>query len=96
LDAEGIVIMKELCERAAKPFAFVLVRTHAKRQAMVQGARKFLEDLGDVIDVEIADRAAYQSAMLTGHTGPEKNRDAKAEIEALWAAIQKRVAGGTR
>lgn len=96
LDAEGIVIMKELCENAGKPFAFILVRTHAKRQAMVQGAREFLQDLGDVIDVEIADRAAYQSAMLTGHTGPEKNKEAKAEIEALWAAIQERVAASAR
>jgi chromosome partitioning protein len=96
LDAEGLVIMKELCEQAGKPFAFVLVRTHAKRQSMRDGARAFLKALGHVLDVEVADRAAYQSAMLTGHTGPEKDRAAKAEIAALWTALQKRVAKASR
>jgi len=96
LDAEGLVIMKEICEQAGKPFAFVLVRTHAKRQSMRDGARIFLKALGDVLDIEIADRAAYQSAMLTGHTGSEKDRAAKAEIAALWTTLQKRVAKAAR
>jgi chromosome partitioning protein len=92
LDAEGITIMADLCQRAGKPFAFVLVRTHAKRTSMAQGARDFLKAVGEVLDCDLADRASYQSAMLTGHTGPEKDRAAKAEIAALWGTLQKRLA----
>ena len=59
---------------------------------MTEGARDFLKDKGDVLEVEMTDRQSYASAMMTGQTGPEKDKAAKTEIAALWVAIEKRLA----
>lgn len=92
IDVETAGIMQELCEAENRPFVFLLTQIHPRRSSMTAGGREFLAERGVVLDVEITDRQSYAEAMLTGHTGPEKDKTAKAEVVALWLAIKKRLA----
>jgi len=84
----------ELCGEHEKPFAFVLNRENARRELMNTSAAAHLRKLGTILDEHVMDRAAYVSALNRGKTGPEhpdskQAREAKPEIEALWAAVKK-------
>lgn len=85
----------ELCNDHEKPFAFVLNRQNARRDALNSSARAHLRKLGEVLDEGVQDRTAYVSALNKGKTGPEhpdakQAREARPEIEALWAAVKAR------
>jgi chromosome partitioning protein len=92
LDTEAVDIACELCSETGVPFAFLLTTINTRRNAMAAGARTFLAEKGPVLNVEITDRQAYVQAMLSGLTGPEKDKTAQAEIAALWQALEKRLA----
>jgi chromosome partitioning protein len=94
LDVETADLMRDLCTEAGVPFVFVLTQVNARRKTMTDGAREFLKARGHVLDIEMVDRQGYAEAMLSGRTGPEKDKAAKAEIAALWQALRKRLAGG--
>jgi chromosome partitioning protein len=97
IDTLAIKAMAEACEKAGVIFCFVLNATKP-RSVMTQGAREMLKPLGPVLDIEIADRQVYASAMLTGATALEKepNGPAAQEIALLWQEIEKRVPGRAR
>ena len=83
-----------LCGEHGKPFAFVLNRENPRREIMNTSAGAHLKKLGAILDEHVQDRAAYVSALNKGKTGPEhpdarQAREARAEIEALWAAVKK-------
>jgi chromosome partitioning protein len=93
LDVETADLMVDLCKEAAAPFVFLLAQVNAKRQTMTAGARDFLTERGEVLDVEMTDRQSYAEAMLSGRTGGEtKDKTAKAEVAALWQALGQRLA----
>jgi chromosome partitioning protein len=92
LDTEAVDIATELCAELGVPFVFLLTMTHPKRAAMTAGARAFLAEKGEVLAAEVTDRQSYMQAMLSGRTGPEKDKAAHAEIEAVWRDINKRLA----
>jgi cellulose biosynthesis protein BcsQ len=92
LDAETASLVQELCVERSVPFAFALTMTTPKWSSMTEGARGFLEEIGPVLDIEMTSRQSYVQAMLSGRTGPDKDKTAAAEITALWQAIRKRLA----
>jgi chromosome partitioning protein len=96
IDVEAVDVVRELCEQHGKPFAMILTMVTPRRASMTEGAREFLQDKGEVLEVEMTDRQSYAQAMMTGHAGPEKDKAAKAEIAAMWGAIEKRLAATTR
>ena len=49
-----------------------------------------------VADTVVAHRVQYVNAMTTGKTGPEKDRKAAEEIEALWAEVKAAVRKAAR
>jgi len=82
-----------LCGDHAKHFAFVLIRENPRREIMNTTAGAHLRKLGIILDERVQDRAAYVSALNKGTTGPEhpdskQAREARIEIEALWAGIK--------
>jgi chromosome partitioning protein len=83
-----------LCGDHSKPLAFVLNRENPRREIMNTSAGVHLKKLGSILDQHVLDRAAYVSALNKGKTGPEhpdvrQAREARVEIEALWAAVKK-------
>jgi chromosome partitioning protein len=82
-----------LCGDHQKPFAFVLNRENPRRELLHSSATAHLRKLGPMLAEHLQDRAAYVSALNKGLTGPEhpdsrQAREARAEIEALWAAVK--------
>jgi chromosome partitioning protein len=56
---------------------------------LVEEARAVLRDWKvPVAETVVAHRIQYVNAMTTGKTGPEKDRKAAEEIDALWAEIK--------
>src|SRR5258705_9118043 len=96
IDVEAVDVVRELCEQHGKLFAMVLTMVTPRRGSMTEGEREFLQDKGDVLEVDMTDRQSYAQAMMTSHAGPEKDKTAKGEIAALWVAIAKRLAAATR
>ena len=85
----------DICKEHDKPFAFVLNRQNARRDALNSSARSHLLKLCEVLEESVQDRTAYVSALNKGKAGPEhpdtkQAREARAEIEALWAAVKAR------
>jgi chromosome partitioning protein len=86
----------ELCGEHRRRFAFVLNRENPQRRTLNGSAAKHLTKLGVILSEHVQDRAAYVSALNKGLTGPEhpdakQAKDARAEIEAVWAAVKKLV-----
>ena len=90
-----------LCKDHNKAFAFVLNRQNARREVLNSSAEAHLRKLGPVLDEHVQDRAAYVSALNKGKSGPEhpdskQAREARPEIEALWASVKKRATAKAR
>jgi chromosome partitioning protein len=88
-----------LCGEHDRRFAFVLNRENPRRGILNGSAAKHLRKLGVLLAEHVQDRAAYVSALNKGLTGPEhpdarQAKDARVEIEALWAAVRRLSAKG--
>jgi len=98
LDLEAIDPVLELCEEHRKPFAFVVAMFDPKWRLAAE-VFPYLERKapGRVLREVFSYRQAYVGSMIAGHTGPEYNADARQaraardEVDALWAAIRKRL-----
>lgn len=94
LDAIGAVV--ELCQQHKRPFRFVLSMYDPKWK-LSETAFSYLEKVvpGHTLREVFGYRQAYVGAMIDGRTGAEFDGDAKqaraakAEIDALWAAVRK-------
>ena len=94
LDAVSTVVSQ--CTKLSKPFAFVLTQTDPKWAKFTDSASKALKMRGPVFAEQIRFRLAYASSPTIGKTGPESSdarqaAHARAEIDALWVAIKKRM-----
>lgn len=83
-----------LCGEHGKPFAFVLNRENARREVLNTSAEAHLRKLGVMLTEHVQDRAVYVSALNKGKTGPEhpdtrQAKEARTEIEALWATVRR-------
>jgi chromosome partitioning protein len=94
-DVDAVDVVVETCIRARTPMAFVLNAVEA-RWKMSESAAKFLRVTGKVLAEEISQRKAYAYAAGVGRTGPEMDRAASAEIDALWQSVKHAVQGKVR
>lgn len=95
-DLHAVTSVAAACKDLQRPFAFVLNAEDARRKVLSTTAVTALKKIGPVLAEHVQDRTAYVSALNKGLTGPEHPdsrlaKEARAEIEALWAAVKKRV-----
>jgi chromosome partitioning protein len=90
LDIAAVRPVAALCEEMKKPFAFLLNEVEARRKGLTESGVAFLKKMGPVLGEHVQNRTAYVSAInLKGKTGPEIDKDARAEIEAVWQTVRK-------
>ena len=78
-----------LCQETETPFLLVLNAKGQHDGRLVEEARALLSSWKlPVARTTIASRSQYVNAVTTGRTGPEKDRKAEAEIDALWAEVK--------
>ena len=88
----------QLCQEHGTPFFAVINATRSGDRRLIDETEEILRSWGvPVAKQPIVHRIAYTDAITTGRTGPEKDRKAAAEIDALWketlAAIRKAAKG---
>lgn len=96
-DVHAVKTAATLCQLADRPFAFVLNAEDPRRKTLSSSAVAHLSKEGPMLAEHVRDRAVYVSALNAGKSGPEhpdkrQAEEARAEIDALWAAVQKRMA----
>ena len=97
IDVEAMDHVIELCKERRKPFAFVLNAVQPTWK-LTESAAAYLERDGKVLEPRICYRKAYISAMTSGRSAPEVEKDGQAakEIDALWASVKKFVVRSAR
>lgn len=99
-DLEAIDPVLEVIRDQGKHYVMVLNEVEPRANSkMTSTARELLESDGHpVAETTVAQRTAYRSALTSGKTGPEIERDGKCaeEIEPLWAEIKRLAAKGAR
>ena len=77
-----------LCQEAGTPCLVVINGKTQYDGKLVEQARELLAQWRvPVAETVVAHRVQYVNAVTTGKTGPEKDRKAAAEIDALWREI---------
>jgi chromosome partitioning protein len=71
------------------PIGFVLTDATPEWKSTNTGAAKALADVGHVFKSKLTHRHAYLANMMAGRTGPETDKEAASEIEALWREVSK-------
>ena len=87
-----------LCQDLDVPFLLVINAKGQHDGKLVQKAKSLLFSWNlPIAEQVIAHRTQYINAVTTGKTGPEKDKNAKGEIDALWAEVKAAtVAAGKR
>jgi chromosome partitioning protein len=96
IDVESIDPTVELAQTAGRPFVFVVNMVPTQGGAgLTKGTREFLKFNGDVMPQAVSQRLAYTAAMASGQSGAEVEKDKKCagEIQTLWRAISRKLAG---
>ena len=80
-----------LCQQSCTAFLCVLNDVSARdAKSLGENARNMLHTYKiPVAKTAVAHRVSYINAMTSGKTGPEKDRVAAEEIEALWVEVKK-------
>jgi hypothetical protein len=79
----------QACQDMQKPYLVVINGKGRYDGKLVEEARRELFSWNVPIAARvITHRVQFVNAMTTGRTGPEKDRDAAGEIDALWAEIK--------
>ncbi len=79
-----------VCNEIGTPYVIVINDAGARDTKLVENARGLLLNWRlPIADTVVSHRVQYVNAMTTGRTGPEKDKAAAAEIDALWAEIRK-------
>ena len=78
-----------LCQEIGTPCLVVLNARGPHDGRLIEQARALLASWKvPTAETVVAQRVQYVNAITTGKTGAEKNKDAGAEIEALWAEVK--------
>jgi chromosome partitioning protein len=79
----------QACQDLGTPCLVVINGKGQHDGKLVEEARGLLKSWKvAVADTVVAHRVQYVNAMTTGKTGPEKDKKAAEEIEALWAEVK--------
>lgn len=77
-----------LCQEHGTPFFAVINATRSGDKRLIEETESILRSWDvPVAKQPIVHRIAYTDAITTGRTGPEKDRKAAAEIDALWKEV---------
>jgi hypothetical protein len=78
-----------MCQDEGTPYLVVINGKGQHDGKLVEEARGLLRAWKvPVADQVIAHRVQMINAMTSGKTGPERDREAKAEIDALWGEVK--------
>jgi chromosome partitioning protein len=95
IDVDAVSDVVDICNEQEKAFAFVINAVHPDWPKLSSGASNQLKKLGPVLPAKVELRECYVSAMTKGKSGPEVDRtrekEARKEIDALWASVKKAV-----
>ena len=91
-DLRGVTATVEMCQRAGKPFVFVITQA-IPRTNIAEQARAVLATYGRVVPTVMHNRVDYAAAMADGRTAPEIDPSGKAatEIAEIWKVISKQI-----
>ena len=90
IDIAAIRPLVSLCKEHKKSFAFVLTEVEPNSKKLTDSAVEFLGKMGPVLKEHVQNRKAYVTAInRNGKTAPEIDKEARAEIEALWHTVRK-------
>jgi len=79
----------QLCQEIGTPFLVVINDRGQHDGKLADQARALLKSWKvPVADAAIPHRVQYVNAITTGHTGPEKDKKAAEDIDALWSEIK--------
>jgi chromosome partitioning protein len=79
----------QLCQEHGTPFLIVINAKTRGDSRLVEEARNLLFSWKvPIANTVIAHRLQYINAVTAGKTGPEKDKEAKAEIQNLWAEVK--------
>jgi chromosome partitioning protein len=79
----------QICQDMQKPFLVVVNDKGQHDGKLVQEARGLLFSWEvPIANTVVAHRVHYVNAMTTGKTGPEKDKKAAEEIDALWTEVK--------
>lgn len=85
-DLAAIDPVLDMCRARRKAHAFVINAAEPKWRLTGQAAKSLQGD-GAVLPSMVAYRMAYVSAITKGRTGPEIDKAARGDIDALWADV---------
>ena len=92
LDIEAVDTVVDICRDHRKPYVFVINHAHPTCK-LTKTTLAYLRSAGHhVLDQLVTYRMAYISAMTVGKSGPEIEKEARKEIDSLWAEIKVLVA----
>jgi chromosome partitioning protein len=87
----------QMCQDEGTPYLVVINGKGQHDGKLVEEAKALLRSWKvPVADQVIAHRVQMINAMTSGKTGPERGREAKAEIDALWAEVKAAVRKAAR
>jgi cellulose biosynthesis protein BcsQ len=92
-DIGGIRPVIGFCQEQKRPFLFVLTGTNPKSAGwpkLIRDAVTTLKKHGPVASRSVRERAAHISALNSGKTGAEIDKEARADVDALWLVIKRR------
>ena len=79
----------QACQDMQKPYLVVVNGKGRYDGKLVEEARRVLSSWKvPVADTVITHRVAFVNAMTSGRTGPEKDKDAAAEMDDLWGEVK--------
>ncbi len=80
----------DMCRKHKRPYAFLLVAVNGNHKMAAQQAIIGIEraKLGPLLNTQIKNRQSWVVAIPKGKTGPEIDKEARAEIGELWNEIQ--------
>jgi chromosome partitioning protein len=85
--AVGAVI--EMCREHRRPFAFALNVVDGRFKIVTKQTIAALAELGPILATQISCRQPYIQAPMIGKTGPEIDKDLKAEIDGMWSEVKR-------
>jgi chromosome partitioning protein len=86
-----------LCQEHKRPFLVVINDKGARDTKLVDQAMALLASWkAPVAKMVVPHRVSYMNAIATGKTGPEKDKSAAEDIDALWAEVKSAIRKATR
>jgi len=91
-DVSAVRLVADICKRRRRPFAFLMSALDSrdgKHRKLNEQATVALAPMGEVLVHHLRYDASYVSALPLGKAGFEIDKKLIAEVDGLWAAVQR-------